>query len=431
MERRETKRGWGEGSEMINSESEEKSSAKHPKLSERGMVKIDEDDDFEDLTPECSERPETVVENVIEDPPLPVSDEGSEMMNLKNEEETSANQPKPEGFNEDFDLVDPTISDNWKYVNWHKCVSSLWVVTKSPYSCDWIKDALKSEIFNEYKSDEKIEIFKIDGDWKFRKSVSSCSCVVFCFESDQWDSESSREVEELSFYYGLKNVIILLSEKTPDNCPPRQINGQHNFPVLKFSKQQIAWYKDNLKLYNTKMEKMKTILKGSASWTGHKVGIFSRSSESEYEWLKMELESDYFRGSVENVQSYYISNRGFQQFMTNVSNCTFGILYHTKNRGRINITDVTDSLYDDELDYMSSMMNKNVIVVVDDLNDGNDEEKLRILSSQPSIKEKALDLFLFTTEEKKLLEPLVKMRSSINGVRQNPTDPNIHESSRL
>ncbi|CAJ0955584.1 unnamed protein product [Ranitomeya imitator] len=290
------------------------------------------------------------------------------------------------------------------------------VVTKSPYSCDWIKDALKSEIFNEYKSDEKIEIFKIDGDRKFRKSVSSCSCVVFCFESDQWDSESSREVEELSFYYGLKNVIILLSEKTPDNCPPRQVNGQHKFPVLNFSKQQIAWYKDNLKLYNTKIEKMKTILKGLASWTqGHKVGIFSRSSESEYEWLKMELESEYFRGSVENVQSYYISNRGFQQFMTNVSNCTFGILYHTKNRGRINITDVTDSLYDDELDYMSSMMNKNVIVVVDDLNDGNEEEKSRILSSQHSIKEKALDLFLFTTEEKKLLEPLVKMRNTING----------------
>ncbi|XP_077129853.1 uncharacterized protein LOC143785067 isoform X2 [Ranitomeya variabilis] len=377
MERREIKRGWSEGSEMINLENEEKSSAKQPKLSD--------------------------------------SDEGSETMNLKNEEETSANQPKPEGFNENFDLVDPPISDNWKYVNWQKCASSLWVVTKSPYSCDWIKDVLKSEIFNEYKSDEKTETFKIDGDWKFRKSVSSCSCVVFCFESDGWDTESSREVDDLSSYYGLKNVIILLSEKTPDSCPPRQMNGRHNFPVLNFSKQQIAWYKDNLKLYNMKIEKMKTILKGSASWTGHKVGIFSRSSESEYEWLKMELESEYFRGSVENVQSYYISNRGFQQFMTNVSNCTFGILYHTKNRGRINITDVTDSLYDEELDYMSLMMNKNVIVVVDDLNDGNDEEKSRILSSQPSIKEKALDLFLFTTEEKKLLEPLVKMRNSING----------------
>ncbi|XP_073416758.1 uncharacterized protein [Dendrobates tinctorius] len=344
-----------------------------------------------------------------------VSDEGSETMNLKNEEETSAKQSEPVGYNEEFELDDPPMSDNWKYVNWQKCASSLWVVTKSPYSCDWIKDVLKSEIFNEYKSDEKMETFKIGEDWKFRKSVSSCSCVMFCFESDQWDSESSREVEDLSSYYGLKNVIILLSEKTPDNCPPGQMNGQHNFPVLNFSKQQIAWYKDHLKFYSMKIEKMKTILIGSASWTqGHKVGIFSRSSESEYEWLKMKLKSEYFRGSVENVQSYYISNRGFQQFMTDVSNCTFGILYHTKNRGRINITDVTDSLYDEELDYMSSMMNKNVIVVVDDLNNGSDEEKSRILSSQPSIKEKALDLFLFTTEEKTLVEPLVKMRNSIN-----------------
>ncbi|KAM4024032.1 uncharacterized protein ACNLHF_025006 [Anomaloglossus baeobatrachus] len=147
----------------------------------------------------------------------------------------------------------------------------------------------------------------------------------------------------------------------------------------------------------------------------HKVGIFSRSSEIDYEWLKKKLESEYFRDAVENVQSYYISNRGFNQFMTNVSNCTFGILYHTKNRGRINITDVTDSLYDEELDYMSRMMNRNVIVVVDDLNNGDNEEKSRILRSQPSIKEKALDMFLFTAEEKKYLEPLMKLRNVING----------------
>ncbi|XP_073416761.1 uncharacterized protein [Dendrobates tinctorius] len=206
------------------------------------MVKIDEDDDFVDLTPEFSQPPERTVENVLEDPPL-------------------------SGYNEDFELDDPPMSDNWKYVNWQKCASSLWVVTKSPYSCDWIKDVLKSEIFNEYKSDEKMETFKFDGDRKFRKSVSSCSCVMFCFESDRWDSESSQEVEDLSSYYGLKNVIILLSEKTPHNCPPGQMNGQHNFPVLNFSKQQIAWYKDYLKFYSMKIEKMKTILIDSASGT--------------------------------------------------------------------------------------------------------------------------------------------------------------------
>ncbi|XP_073505037.1 uncharacterized protein [Phyllobates terribilis] len=431
MERKDIKRG----SEMINLESEEESAAKQPKLSEIGKVKTDEDD-FEDLTSECPERPE----NVIEDPPLPVSGEGSEMMNLESEEETSEKQPKPRvsgegsemmnleseeetsekqpkprGEDHGFVLVYPPISDNWKYVKWQKCASSLWVVTKSPYLCDWIKDVLKSEIFNEYKSDETVETFPIVGDWKFRKSVSSCSCVMFCFESDGRNSESLREVKKLSTSYGLKNVIVLLSENTPDNWPPGQMNDQHKLPVLNFSKHQITWYKDNLKFYCTKIEKMKRILKGSSSWTGHKVGIFSRSSESEYEWLKRELESEYFRGAVENVQPYYISNRGFQQFMTNVSNSTFGILYHTKNRGRINITNVTDSLYDEELDYMSQMMNRQVIVVVDDLNIGDDEEKSRILCSQPSIEEKALDLFLITTEEKKLLEPLVKMRNYING----------------
>lgn len=91
---------------------------------------------------------------------------------------------------------------------------------------------------------------------------------------------------------------------------------------------------------------------------GHNIGIFSRSSESDFDWLKMELESGYFRDAVKDVRPYYISNRGFQQFVTDVSNCTFGILYHTKNRGRINITDVTDSLYDEELQYMSLMLGK-------------------------------------------------------------------------
>ncbi|CAN2390119.1 hypothetical protein PRIEUP_LOCUS155, partial [Pristimantis euphronides] len=131
----------------------------------------------------------------------------------------------------------------------------------------------------------------------------------------------------------------------------------------------------------------------------HKLGIFSRSSESDFEWLKILLESGYFRDAVGNVQPYHISNTGFQQFITNVYKCSFGILYHTKNRGRLNITDVTDSLYDEELDFMSRMLNKKVIVVLDDMQD--DSGKSQIQDSQPSIREKASGLFLFTTDEKK------------------------------
>ncbi|KAM5151668.1 uncharacterized protein ACMZJ9_009906 [Mantella aurantiaca] len=133
----------------------------------------------------------------------------------------------------------------------------------------------------------------------------------------------------------------------------------------------------------------------------HKVGIFSRSSESDYDWLIKQLESELFRSTVSNVQPHYISNSGMQQFRVAVSQCSFGILYHTKNRGRINIVDVTDSLYDEELKYMSECLGKeNVIVIVDDLVDTSNMEKNRILRNQPSIKSLAQDLILFNATEK-------------------------------
>ncbi|CAH2308054.1 Hypothetical predicted protein [Pelobates cultripes] len=73
------------------------------------------------------------------------------------------------------------------------------------------------------------------------------------------------------------------------------------------------------------------------------------------------------------------------QFMEDVSECKFGILYHTKNRGRINVTDVADSLYDEELKSMSDNLGKdNVLVVIDDLEDSSPQERNRILQNQPN-----------------------------------------------
>ncbi|XP_075687106.1 uncharacterized protein LOC142656105 [Rhinoderma darwinii] len=308
------------------------------------------------------------------------------------------------------------MSDDWTSVMWkNRSSSSLWVVTKSSYSFDWINDVLKSNIFDEYKSDGEATKFEIHGGASFKNRVSSGSCVMFCLEYDKWDSHSMEEVESLSSYYALKNVVILLSEGAAEEPLSGQMKDQCTFPILNFSKDQVTWYKNHLTFYSRKMGDMRDHVGGSAPWKGHKVGIFSRSSESEFKWLRIQLESGYFRHVIENVRPCFISNSGFQQFMTNVSNCSFGILYHTKNRGRINITDVTDSLYDEELEYMSGMLDKNVMVVVDDLQNADEEEKSRLLRSQPSIKEKAKDLFLFTTDEKKYLEPLVKMRNVIHG----------------
>ncbi|XP_056392722.1 uncharacterized protein LOC130285388 [Hyla sarda] len=134
------------------------------------------------------------------------------------------------------------------------------------------------------------------------------------------------------------------------------------------------------------------------------IGIFSRCSEREYSWLMDLLNSQDFRDQVQSVRPYYISNR-FSELCENVKQCRFGILYHSKKRGRINVTNVTDSLYDEELEHLSCRLGqKNVVVVIDDLDDVSDTMKKRILSAQYSISEHAEELILIkcaSPEEKR------------------------------
>ncbi|KAM3916501.1 uncharacterized protein RB166_015751 [Leptodactylus fuscus] len=133
------------------------------------------------------------------------------------------------------------------------------------------------------------------------------------------------------------------------------------------------------------------------------VGIFSRSSNTDYSWMETMLKSpDPSLPLISGVRTFCITNNQFVQFLGELKLCTFGILYHTKNRGRVNVTDVTDSLYDEELETMSQLLGKhNVIVVIDDLPDNSLKEKYRILETQPKIKQYACDLLLVTEEEKK------------------------------
>ncbi|MEE6526162.1 hypothetical protein FKM82_026627, partial [Ascaphus truei] len=138
---------------------------------------------------------------------------------------------------------------------------------------------------------------------------------------------------------------------------------------------------------------------GEVMATARTVGIFSRDVENS-KWLEQLLKSEPFHKRGIAVRPVYISNDG-SQFRGEVSHCTFAILYHTKNRGRVNVTNVTDSLYDTELDHLYNVLGKpNVIVVIDDLEDSSSEKKNDILQNQSSIKEQARELFLFSTEEK-------------------------------
>ncbi|MEE6525852.1 hypothetical protein FKM82_026130 [Ascaphus truei] len=91
------------------------------------------------------------------------------------------------------------------------------------------------------------------------------------------------------------------------------------------------------------------------------IGIFSRAGEEEYKWLISWLRSVSL-GIV--VRPFYVSNTNGQRFREEVSQCTVAILYHSKKRGRVNLTDVTDSLYDEELEYLSAVRGKDNICCV-------------------------------------------------------------------
>ncbi|XP_041432763.1 uncharacterized protein LOC108702076 isoform X3 [Xenopus laevis] len=127
------------------------------------------------------------------------------------------------------------------------------------------------------------------------------------------------------------------------------------------------------------------------------IGIFSRSSPEEYNWLISYL----IESTGHTVLPFVITNTNSFKFREEVCRCNYAILYHSMSRGRINITDVTDSLYDDELEYQSSELGiDKVAVVVDDLVDRSSTARNRILNSQPKIANLAWNIFLIDKETK-------------------------------
>lgn len=148
--------------------------------------------------------------------------------------------------------------------------------------------------------------------------------------------------------------------------------------------------------------------------SGRVVGIFSRSAPDDYDWLTRALKSS---NLVKESRSVFISNREEHHFRDAVQDCDFTILYHTKNRGRINITNVTDSLYDEQLQYMSTYKGRvNVIVVADDLDMGDYETKRRIINFQPDIMKYSQDLILVTSAEKRQPQLLDKKLQHIGAL---------------
>ncbi|CAN2390387.1 hypothetical protein PRIEUP_LOCUS423 [Pristimantis euphronides] len=130
-----------------------------------------------------------------------------------------------------------------------------------------------------------------------------------------------------------------------------------------------------------------------------KISIFSRAAAPNYEWLVEWLKDTCTMGPVD-VHAVRITN-DHTKFYSELPNCSFAILYHTLNQGRLNVTDVTDSVYNEELGELSKQLGqKNVIVILDDLQKTSPDEKKRILDSQPSIGRLARDLYLFNNKKK-------------------------------
>lgn len=91
------------------------------------------------------------------------------------------------------------------------------------------------------------------------------------------------------------------------------------------------------------------------------VGIFSRDGQDNYKWLLHVLRQAMFLDLVQYTFPVYIGNN-VRAFTDALAQCTFAILYHTKKRGRLNITDVTDSLYDEELKDLAGQLGESFFV---------------------------------------------------------------------
>ncbi|XP_077303184.1 uncharacterized protein LOC143923400 [Lithobates pipiens] len=307
-----------------------------------------------------------------------------------------------------------------RIVSWPK-TDSHWLLTllRSPYFRDTVKD---------------VETVNVTGSEleKITEQASSVTTYILYFSKESlklFCSQLPNSVKLLSIFEN-KNTIVVIDNLENKSTEKEATQLYNKLPISSLSKHLfLFWKREKETDYLTHLARSLTVAKEETAqkmkkfqnlidekiqgsdppWPGPRiVGIFSRSAKEDYDWLEKLLKSPKCQDFVTDVRPFYISNKGYEDFYKEVPNCTFAILYHTKNRGRVNITDVTDSLYDMEIEYMSSALGRcNILVVIDDLKDSGSKEKQRILYTQPSIRKYARNLLLFTPEEKKDKEILL------------------------
>ncbi|XP_053551088.1 kinesin-like protein Klp68D isoform X2 [Bombina bombina] len=316
---------------------------------------------------------------------------------------------------------------------------------------NWLETLLKSEKFSENVQDVRSYHSQLTED------VSHCTFGILYYAEDYGKVNITPELKNLSDKLGKTNVIVVIDDVKDSSKDKKQrileeqpsINDLAN-ELLLFNEGEVSEYKmylasvcevDETEL-KRKLEKIKKVLENEIlipkvaekKIIRHTIGIFTRAGNESFAWLQNLLSSKNFRSCIQEVRTFNISNTNRYQFIQELSQCTFGILYHTKNHGRLNITDVTDSMYDTELRRMSTQLGKdNVIVVLDDLSDSSTVEKLRILDTQPKIKSLTKDLILVSEREKKWNKQPIehKLTEVIKTVTVSETDYPASPSSNL
>ncbi|XP_073416733.1 uncharacterized protein [Dendrobates tinctorius] len=308
----------------------------------------------------------------------------------------------------------------------------------SDYS--WLVQILRSEDFRPHISHVQNFHMSKDKVREFKQEVRKCTFGIL-YQSQKTERNTVTTIKydlELQTLYdtlGKQNVAIIIDD-VEDNSDREKshILATHPRAAERAGNLLLVSYRD--KMEKRRMEKVKMELRmqrrGSefincdqrtndaprtfpTSGTGHGplssqgpvikhhcVGIFSRSTDRDYSWLVDILRSKELSSLVANVNSYLIYNsQKFQDFIDDINQSTVGIVYHSKNRGRVNVTNVTDSLYDQELETLHMILGKrNVLVIIDDLEDSGDYRKKGILQEQHSIAKCAKDLILVSHDDK-------------------------------
>ncbi|KAM3916510.1 uncharacterized protein RB166_015756 [Leptodactylus fuscus] len=284
----------------------------------------------------------------------------------------------------------------------------------------WLLTVISSQHFQEQVKNVNLINIKNIKESKWEKLLVEYTFCIYVSKEHQWTqgTSPSKAVKSLSSQ-GKKNLIVVIDDVNDGSDEKKMGIKKHYSDLKKYARDLFLFSRmekesDYLKFFDNSPQP-EPVPEPNQSRRGsqpviapkvvigirYRVGIFSRSADRDFAWLSTLLTSEPFKDHVLSVRPCFISNNGFQKMNEDLSHCSFGILYHTKNKGRVNITGVTDSLYDEELEHLSvTLGKKNLIVVIDDLEDASDQVKIRLLHTQSKIADFSDDLILISLQDK-------------------------------